>query len=68
MTLRDSDGPFLVTSETQPENTVWIARNSIYAMLRAGSFSSVVISCRRFASAEAIAELIKNSGDLRVRS
>ncbi len=38
-----------------------ISRNSLYAMLRAGVLQSVVIGCRRFVSAEAIAELIKNS-------
>jgi hypothetical protein len=38
-----------------------ISRNSLYAMLRAGSLPSVVIGCRRFVSAEAIAALIKNS-------
>jgi hypothetical protein len=31
-----------------------ISRNSLYAMLRAGSLPSVVIGCRRFVSAEAI--------------
>ena len=30
-----------------------ISRNSLYAMLRAGSLPSVVIGCRRFVSAEA---------------
>jgi hypothetical protein len=38
-----------------------ISRNSLYAMLRAGSLSSVVIGCRRFVSAEAITALIRNS-------
>jgi hypothetical protein len=38
-----------------------ISRNSLYAMLRAGSLPSVVIGCRRFVSAEAIAALIRNS-------
>jgi hypothetical protein len=38
-----------------------ISRNSLYAMLRAGSRPSVVIGCRRFVSAEAIAALIKKS-------
>jgi hypothetical protein len=38
-----------------------ISRNSLYAMLRAGSLPSVVIGCRRFVSAEAIAALIKGS-------
>jgi hypothetical protein len=38
-----------------------ISRNSLYAMLRAGSLPSVVIGCRRFVSAEAIAALISNS-------
>jgi hypothetical protein len=38
-----------------------ISRNSLYAMLRAGTLPSVVIGCRRFVSAEAIAALIKNS-------
>jgi hypothetical protein len=41
-----------------------ISRNSLYAMLRAGSLSSVVIRCRRFVSAEAIAALISNSGSI----
>jgi hypothetical protein len=38
-----------------------ISRNSLYAMLRAGSLPSVVIGCRRFVLAEAIAVLIRNS-------
>jgi hypothetical protein len=38
-----------------------ISRNSLYAMLRAGSLPSVVIGCRRFVSADAIVALIKNS-------
>ena len=38
-----------------------ISRNSLYAMLRAGSLPSVVIGCRRFVSAEAIAALIRFS-------
>jgi hypothetical protein len=38
-----------------------ISRNSLYAMLRAGSLPSVVIGCRRFVSAEAITALIRNS-------
>jgi hypothetical protein len=38
-----------------------ISRNSLYAMLRAGDLPSVVIGCRRFVSAEAIAVLIRNS-------
>jgi hypothetical protein len=38
-----------------------ISRNSLYAMLRAGDLPSVVIGCRRFISAEAIAALITDS-------
>ena len=38
-----------------------ISRSSLYAMLRAGRLPSVVIGCRRFVSAEAIAALIGNS-------
>ncbi len=38
-----------------------ISRSSLYAMLRAGDLPSVVIGCRRFVSAEAIAELISHS-------
>ena len=38
-----------------------ISRSSLYAILRAGDLPSVVIGCRRFVSAEAIAALIKNS-------
>jgi hypothetical protein len=38
-----------------------ISRNSLHAMLRAGSFPSVVIGCRRFVPTEAIAALISNS-------
>ena len=38
-----------------------ISRNSLYAMLRAGNLPSVVIGCRRFMSAEAIAALITDS-------
>jgi hypothetical protein len=38
-----------------------ISRSSLYAMLRAGDLPSVVIGCRRFVSAEAIAALISHS-------
>jgi hypothetical protein len=38
-----------------------ISRSSLYAMLRAGDLPSVVIGCRRFVSADAIAALIRNS-------
>jgi hypothetical protein len=38
-----------------------ISRNSLYALLRAGDLPSVVIGCRRFVSAEAIAALISHS-------
>jgi hypothetical protein len=35
-----------------------ISRNTVYAMLRSGQLSSVVLGCRRFISAKAIADLI----------
>ena len=38
-----------------------ISRSSLYVMLRAGDLPSVVIGCRRFVSAEAIAALTRNS-------
>lgn len=38
-----------------------ISRNSLYAMLRSGDLPSVVIGCRRFVWAEAIATLIRNA-------
>jgi hypothetical protein len=38
-----------------------ISRNSLYSMLRSGALPSVVIGCRRFVSAESIAELIRNA-------
>jgi hypothetical protein len=38
-----------------------ISRSSLYAMLRAGDLPSVVIGCRRFVSAEAIAALINQA-------
>jgi len=38
-----------------------ISRNSLYAILRSGDLPSVVIGCRRFVSAEAIAALIRNA-------
>jgi hypothetical protein len=38
-----------------------ISRSSLYALLRAGDLPSVVIGCRRFVSAKAIATLIRNS-------
>lgn len=38
-----------------------ISRNSIYALLRTGVLTSVVIGCRRFISAGAIAALISKS-------
>jgi hypothetical protein len=37
-----------------------ISRSSLYAMLRTGDLPSVVIGCRRFVSAEAIAALISH--------
>jgi hypothetical protein len=37
-----------------------ISRKNLYPMLRARSLPSVVIGCRRFASAEAIATLISS--------
>jgi excisionase family DNA binding protein len=38
-----------------------ISRNTIYQLLRSGDLASVVIGCRRFISAAAIAELITRS-------
>ena len=38
-----------------------ISRNSIYALLRSGELASVVLGCRRFITAVAIAELIAKS-------
>ena len=38
-----------------------ISRNSIYELLRSGRLPSVVLGCRRFISAAAIAELITKS-------
>src|SRR5690242_9196318 len=38
-----------------------ISRNSIYALLRSGELASVVIRCRRFITAAAIADLITKS-------
>lgn len=38
-----------------------ISRNSIYELLRSGSLPSVVLGCRRFIAATAIAELIEKS-------
>ena len=37
-----------------------ISRSSLYALLRTGDLPSVVIGCRRFVSAEAIATLISS--------
>ena len=41
-----------------------ISRNSIYLMLRAGQLPSVVLGCRRFIAAKAIADLIASSSTL----
>jgi len=41
-----------------------ISRNSIYALLRTGELSSVIIGCRRFISAEAIDTLVNKSRTL----
>ncbi len=41
-----------------------ISRSSLYVMLRAGDLPSVVIGCRRFVSAEAIAALIREFHDI----
>jgi excisionase family DNA binding protein len=38
-----------------------ISRNTIYQLLRSGELASVIIGCRRFISAAAIAELISRS-------
>jgi Helix-turn-helix domain len=38
-----------------------LSRNSIYELLRTGQLASVVIGCRRFIAAAAIAELIAKS-------
>jgi excisionase family DNA binding protein len=38
-----------------------ISRNSIYELLRSGRLPSVVLGCRRFVAAAAIAELIAKS-------
>ena len=38
-----------------------ISRNSLYELLRSGRLPSVVLGCRRFVSATAIAELIAES-------
>ncbi len=38
-----------------------ISRNSIYELLRSGNLPSVVLGCRRFIAATAIAELIEKS-------
>jgi len=38
-----------------------ISRNMIYQLLRSGELASVIIGCRRFISAAAIAELITRS-------
>jgi Helix-turn-helix domain len=38
-----------------------ISRNSIYRLLNSGDLASVIIGCRRFITAEAIAQLIKKS-------
>ena len=38
-----------------------ISRNSIYELLRSGDLPSVVLGCRRFIAATAIAELIEKS-------
>jgi len=38
-----------------------ISRNSIYELLRSGRLPSVVLGCRRFIAATAIAELIAKS-------
>jgi excisionase family DNA binding protein len=38
-----------------------ISRNTIYRLLRSGELASVVIGCRRFISAAAIANLIAQS-------
>ena len=38
-----------------------ISRNTIYDLLRTGQLASVLIGCRRFISADAIADLISRS-------
>jgi len=38
-----------------------ISRNSVYRLLNNGELASVIIGCRRFITADAIAQLIKKS-------
>jgi hypothetical protein len=38
-----------------------ISRNSLYQMLRKGELASVILGCRRFIAADAIAKLIRAS-------
>ena len=38
-----------------------ISRNTLYQMLRKGELASVILGCRRFIAADAIAKLIRTS-------
>ena len=53
--MRDRD---LYSIDEARERLGGISRNSIYEMLRKGELASVILGCRRFIAADAIAKLI----------
>ena len=56
--MKDRD---LYSIEEARERLGGISRNTLYEMLRKGELASVVLGCRRFIAADAIAKLIRTS-------
>jgi excisionase family DNA binding protein len=56
--MKDRD---LYSIEEARERLGGISRNTLYEMLRKGELASVILGCRRFIAADAIAKLIKSA-------
>ena len=56
--MKDRD---LYSIEEARERLGGISRNTLYQMLRKGELASVILGCRRFIAADAIAKLIRAS-------
>jgi excisionase family DNA binding protein len=56
--MKDRD---LYSIEEARERLGGISRNTLYEMLRKGELASVILGCRRFIAADAIAKLIQAS-------
>lgn len=62
--MKDRD---LYSIEEARERLGGISRNTIYEMLRKGQLASVILGCRRFIAADAIAKLISDRQRRRAR-